>query len=488
MSINHLTGGSDQDSVQEVAAPRRLHGNLGPLALLLMVLAYNGPLSGVVGWLPVVIGYGNGLGAPVAYAFGALLMALFAAGFMKMSSRIEQPGGFYSFITAGLGRDVGLGAALVALLVYYAILVSSIAYMGLAMKSLVEETLGGPSIHWAVYGVGTLVVVGILGYFRLELSAKILGVLLVAELAVVAVYDASVVWQGGAEGLTATFLDPDVFLSGSVGVGLLFAATTFSGFEATVVFRHEVRDPNRTIPRATYGFLLVVGVFLAFSAWAITQALGASQAVALTQADPTGSVFASAKLFMGVFGLDAVTVLLCTSIFAAILSMHNVLTRYLFNLAGDGVLPRSLAAVHPSQDSPYRASVLTSVVAVLGVAVFVVLGSDVSVLYAQIAGVFCYGLLLLILVTDVAVIVYLNRTRPDGARMWHRVIAPLLAFIGLLTVVVLGTMNIDLLLGSSKAAGLWLCFGVYVLWALGALYARMLKSRKPDIYATIGRQ
>lgn len=489
MSVPHVTDPEDHAVREDQRRTRsRLQGNLGPIALLLMVLAYNGPLSGVVGYLPVVVGYGNGLGAPLAYAFGACLMALFAVGFMAMSSHIHRPGGFYSFITAGLGRDVGLGAAFVALLVYYAILVSSTAFMGLSMKNLVEETLGGPDLHWSLYGFGTLLVVGILGYFRLELSAKVLGVLLVAELAIVAIYDAAVVIQGGSEGLGVDFLDPDIFLSGSVGLALLFAATTFSGFEATVVFRDEVRDPERTIPRATYGFLLVIGVFYGFSAWVITQALGPSQAVAATAADPTGSVFATMRTFMGVFGFDAVTVLLNTSVFAAILSMHNVLTRYLFNLASDGVLPQGLAAVHASQQSPHRASVVTSTAAVLGLAVCVVSQADIAILYAQLGGIFGYGLLVLITVTDLAVLVYLARRRSDDVSVWHRLIAPALALAGLVTVVVLGTLNIDVLLAVSKETALWLCFGVYLLWALGAAYARFLRTRRPEVYETIGRQ
>nr|WP_218681440.1 APC family permease [Rhodococcus qingshengii] len=488
--ISHTTDGYEHepDPADAASNRKRLSGTVGAIALLFMVLAYNGPLSGVVGYLPVVIGYGNGLGAPLAYALAGLVLAGFAVGFMKMSSKIKNPGGFYSFITAGLGRDVGLGAAGVALFVYFAILVSSTAFMGLSMKNLVEVTLSGPSIHWSVYGLGTLIVIGVLGYFKLELSARVLGVLLVFELVIVAVYDIAVVVQGGATGLTASFLDPDVFLSGSVGLALLFAMSSFGGFEATVVFRHEIKDPNRTIPRATYGFLVVVGLFYAFSAWAITQALGDTDAVTETAADPTGSVFATFRTFLGVFGQDVMTVLLCTSIFAAILSMHNVLTRYVFNLAYDGVFSARIAQVHPTQKSPHKASVLVSTASIIAMAAFVLSGSAITVLYAQLAGIFGYGLLLLITVTDIAVIVYLHKNRQHSGNIWQRSIAPGVALIGLVVVLVLGTLNIDILLAVSKSTAITMCIGVYVLWILGMLYARRLKARSPKVYAQIGLQ
>lgn len=485
-----LTGTTDVDDQGSPPARQSLSGQLGPVALLLMVLAYNGPITGVIGYVPIVIGYGNGLGAPLAYAFGALVLAAFAAGFMKMAFMVDHPGGFYAFITAGLGRRAGLGAAMVALLVYYSIMVSSAAFMGLAMKTLVENTLGGPVIHWAVYAIGVLLAVGILGYFRLELSAKILGVLLLVELTVVAVYDAAVVVQGGAQGLSADFLSSEHFMSGSVGLALLFAACTFGGFEATVVFRDEVRDPNRTVRRATYGFLVIIGAFYALSTWVVVQALGGSNAVAATTADPTGAVYGTVEVFLGAFALDVVTVLVTTSVFAAVLSMHNILTRYIFNLASDGVFPRAVARVHHVQKSPHRASIITTALAVVGVLVFTVADANISVLYAQLAGIFAYGFLLLVTITTVAILVFLNRAdaHPEETSLWHRVVAPIIALAGLLVIMALGTLNIDVLLGVSKTAALWTCAGIYVVAGLGGLYAGVLKSRRPSVYETIGRQ
>ena len=476
----------------QTSAPARqgLRGRIGPIALVLMLLAYNGPIASAIGFVPVVIGYGNGLGAPLAYTSCALLLAVFATCFMKMAFKVDHPGGFYAFITAGLGRHAGLGAAMVAVLVYYSVTVSGVTFMSLAMKVLVETTLGGPTVHWAVYAIGTLLVVGALGYFSLDLSAKVLGVLLLAEVAVIAVYDAAVVIQGGAEGLSADFLLPENFLSGSVGLAFLFAAATFGGFEATIVFRDEVRDPNRTVRRATYGFLAVTGVFYALTTWVVVQALGASNAVAATAVDPTGAVYGTIEKFIGAFALDVVTVLVATSVFAAVLSAHNVLTRYVFNLARDGVFPRGLAKVHHVQKSPYKASLVTTAATVFGVVVFIVSGADINLLYAQLAGIFAYGFLLLVTITAFAILVFLNRAEahPEETSLWHRVIAPVIALAGLLVIMVLATDNIDVLLGTSKAVALWTCAGVYAVAALGLLYAHVLKSRRPSVYATIGRQ
>ncbi|MFP3458104.1 APC family permease, partial [Psychrobacter sp. SIMBA_152] len=54
----------------------------------------------------------------------------------------------------------------------------------------------------------------------------------------------------------------------SLGLALLFAVGNFFGFEATVVYREEVRNPNTTIPRATYLAVVGIGLFYALAAWA----------------------------------------------------------------------------------------------------------------------------------------------------------------------------------------------------------------------------
>ena len=54
-----------------------------------------------------------------------------------------------------------------------------------------------------------------------------------------------------------------MFTNGILGIAVLFALTGFIGFEATAVFRDEARDPERTIPRATYAAVLIIGAFYA---------------------------------------------------------------------------------------------------------------------------------------------------------------------------------------------------------------------------------
>ena len=51
------------------------------------------------------------------------------------------------------------------------------------------------------------------------------------------------------------------------------------GFESTVLYRKEARDPERTIPRATYAAVAFMAVFYCFIVWSVVQAFGSDAAV-----------------------------------------------------------------------------------------------------------------------------------------------------------------------------------------------------------------
>ncbi|MEV0735120.1 hypothetical protein AB0I51_03960 [Streptomyces sp. NPDC050549] len=76
------------------------------------MLAFDAPLATLVGFIPVVIGFGNEPGAPAA---AGVILGLFAVGFPAMGRRLPDPGAFYAYITAGPGRPIGLGASFLAL-------------------------------------------------------------------------------------------------------------------------------------------------------------------------------------------------------------------------------------------------------------------------------------------------------------------------------------------------------------------------------------
>ncbi len=318
-------------------SPSELRGRLGVAGLLFAVLAYNAPMGIFAAFLGVVIGNGNGLGAPLTFVVAGIILALFAVGFTTMGRHLPNPGAFYAYVSAGLGRMPGLAGCFVAVVAYNLVLLGNYLFFGIAAQSLVRDTFHGPELPWWLFVVLLMAFVAAIGYLNVDVSAKVLGVALVFELSAMASYDVVVLSQGGAEGIDRSSLSLDAFTSGSLGIALLFSMTMFGGFEATAVFREEVRDPERTVPRTTYLAVAVITVLYAVTTWAIIVAIGPSSVVADTAADPTGSVLTSVETYLGVLGRDVVTVLVLTSNLAATLATHNVSSRYVFSLSHDGI-------------------------------------------------------------------------------------------------------------------------------------------------------
>ena len=470
----------------DLTADHRLKGRMGTFSLVLSVLAFNGPLTVVVGYIPVTIAFGNGLGAPVAFIAAGVIIGIFAVGFTTMGRSLPNPGAFYAYITAGLGKPFGLGSSYLALLSYFFILANVTAFFGISLQSLVHDTLNGPDLPWWICSTLLVVMTGVLGTLRIDFSVRVLGILLGAEFVLIMIYDAAVIFHGGAEGLSVTSFSWSEITSGSVGVAVLFAITCFSGFEATAIFREETRDPGRTITRSTYLAVIVIGVIYMVGAWVMIQALGPGKAVASAAADPTGSFYNTLQMYVGSVFVEIVKVFLCTSIFACSVSTHNVTTRYLFNLSIDGILPQGLSVVHKKFGSPSRASLATSVIIFVGLGLLVASNANPAILYAILAGIGGYSLILLLLFTSVAVVVYLKRAK-SKVGIWKSTIAPVLATIGLLIAAVLATLNLDVLVGN-PAVSTWALVATFATIAVGIVHALILRKRRSPAYPRIGRQ
>lgn len=473
------------------APSRTLRGSLGVTAIVFMVVAAASPLTVVGGAAPLGILIGNGAGFPSLYAISAVILLFFSVGLAAMTRHVPRPGAFFTYIGYGLGRPSGLAAAWTAMLTYTTIQVSVYGYIGYLLEITVVS-LGGPDLAWWLYALAVVGLVGILGYRHIDLSSKVLGVLLVAEVAIVLALVAAVMIDGGPEGLSAAPFEPANVLSGSPGVGLMFAIAAFIGFEATAIFRDEARDPDRTIPRATYVAVIGIGVFYTLASWGLVMAWGPG-GIMEAAADPGTLMLRTVAIYLGSVGEIIVNVLLLTSMFACVLSFHNVLTRYQHAMSSAGVLPDRLAGVHARHLSPHASSVAQTVTAAVLTAVFAVLNLDPLLqVFTWFAGVATLAIALLMAVTSIAVIVYFARNRADR-RVWNTVVAPALGFVGLLASAVIIVVYFPIMVGDMDATSAP-TFGA-VTWSLLALVAAFpvfgyvqaawIRRRRPAAYAKL---
>lgn len=469
---------------REVQAPvgTGLERTLGVPQIVFMVVAFAAPLTVFAGLIPLMLGTGNDIGTPVDFVIVGIVLVIFTVGYSAMTPEVRNAGAFYSYVQRGLGTTVGLGAAALALVTYAVLMVSVTGYLGAAARNVIV-TFTGVSVPWWILSAAGLAAIGYLGYRNVEVSARVLGVLLVAEIGIVALVDLAIVLRGGAEGLSAQPLSWGAFTSGATGTGIMFAVFGFVGFEATAVFRSEAKDPDRTVPRATYIAVILIAVIYAFSSWAMINGLGVSRAAELAAQDPEGLAPGLATRYVSQVAHDGVQVLLVTSFFACILTAHNVVSRYLFALGRQDALPRRLGEVHPAHRSPHVASVLTSAVISMLVAVTAIARLDpVTQVYAWFGGAGTLGLISLLALTSAAIVVHFLRERTTS--LWRGTVAPVLALAALGAILVLVVSNFDVLIGSATLADVFLAV-LAAAFVAGLLWALALRRNRPDVYATL---
>ncbi|MEU9803756.1 APC family permease [Streptomyces sp. NPDC051000] len=464
--------------------PRR--ATLGTADISFFVVSAAAPLTVMAGVAPVAILLG-GIGAPAGYLLAGLTLAVFAVGFTTMSRHVRSGGAFYAYITRGLGKHVGIGAALLALVGYNGMEIGVYGLLGTTTADT-AHALWGLDVPWLPVSLAGLALIWYGGFRSIDFGAKLLGVLLVAETGILVLLAAAVLLKGGAHGLSAGSFAPGAILVPGTAAVLAFAFAAFTGFESTVIYRREARDPDRTIPRATYIAVAFLGLFYAFIVWTVIQAFGADAVVAAAAEDPGGLFFAAISTYVGPWAADLMHVFIVTSVIASLLAFHNAINRYGLALAEEGVLPAALGRIHPRHGSPYVAGVAQTVLGAVIVLGFALADADPYqqlLLWVNTPGMI--GLMALMLLAAIAIPVYFRRV-PHDEGPWRTLIAPVAAAALLTVAIFLVTSKVDLFTLASPTVNTILVAVVPAVFLGGLGLAHRLKKRRPEIYARFAEE
>ncbi|RRJ88291.1 APC family permease [Gulosibacter macacae] len=482
--------------------PRR---KLGVISIALMIIAASAPLTAVGGGFTTSFAVSGNLGVPLSFFILVAVFIIFAFGYAAMSRFIDNAGAFYAYVAQGLNRSLGIGASMVALVAYNLMQIGINAIFGFSVADLFASVFGWETPWW-VWSMFGIAIVGLLGVNRIDLSAKVLGIVVALEFLVVLVFDiVAIIAQ--PEGVSARGLLPADLFGPGVGVAFSFGVAAFMGFESAAIYSREAKDPKRTIGRATMLAIAVGGIFYGLSAWAMTVAVGPSQVVEVAATQGPGLVFGVLAEHAGTIFADIANVMFVTSIFAALLSFHNAVARYFSTLGREGVLPGWLGAQRALHGAPWAGSVTQSVLGIVVLFVFILAESamtagwpaeitplyPVLTMFTWLTSSGAAGLTFLMAIVAVAVIGYFWRNH-RGVGVWSRLIAPAIAAVALIVLFVLMLMYFNLLLGQVDENGE--TFSTWLTWFfptllilplfLGLLWAQRMRLRTPERFAQVG--
>ncbi len=331
------------------------HVNHGELKKTLSTLQLWGIAVGLVisgeyfGWS---YGWGTAgtLGFVVTALFVAVMYLTFIFSFTELTTSIPHAGGPFAYSLVAFGPTGGYiaGAATLVEFVFAppAISLAIGAYLNVQFPSLDPKIVAAGA--YVVFM--TLNIVGVAIAATFELFVTILAIFELCVFMVVVAPGFS--WDNFLKGGWA---GQDVFSSAAVpGIfaAIPFAIWFFLAIEGVAMAAEEAKDPKRSIPRA-YISGIVTLVALALGVMLLAGGAGdwtklanindpLPQAMRYIVGDNSG--WLHMLVWLGLFGLIA--------------SFHGIIlgySRQIFALARAGYLPKGLAAVHKSFQTPHRA-------------------------------------------------------------------------------------------------------------------------------------
>ncbi len=474
-------------------------GRLGAMAIAFFVISAAAPLTGMGGGAPFAMMLGNGAGVPMAYLIVTLLMIVFSVGYVAMARHHTSTGAFYSYLARGLGGYAGGAAALIALLGYNTMQIGLVGLFGVLASAFMKAI--GFTVAWWVMSLVGWAAVAFLGYRQVDLSLKVLAVLVACEFLIVIAFDLMVLIKGGSLGggaaqatsLGFSSFSMSEFMSGAPAIGLLFCAASFVGFEATTIYSEEAKDPERTVPKATYIAVLTIGLFFMITSWLMVEAFGNNKElvgfIGKELTDPTDYLFAMATPYIGEWLVNyAMLFLFATSLFAAIVAFHNAVARYTFALGREGLVPAKLGETHSIHLSPHMGSISQSVLSLAILVLWIVTGGDPNNMFTWLTQLGTLAITFLMAFASLAVLLFFARNKGLETSPWKTLIAPLIGFVGLAAIGVYAVAQFGFLVGTEAFGLRWgLPLLIVVFGAVGAISAHLLRSREPEAFATMGR-
>ncbi len=119
---NQTVGASTAPQSFDVSAEKNigfLQGKaIGLIGVLFLTVTGAAPMTAMLGNVPFAAGFGNGIYTPAAFALATIVLTIFSIGYAAMATKVSTVGGFYSFISQGLGREAGMAAGLASFASY----------------------------------------------------------------------------------------------------------------------------------------------------------------------------------------------------------------------------------------------------------------------------------------------------------------------------------------------------------------------------------
>ena len=343
-------------------------GALGFVSNVVIGVASTAPGYSLASSLGLVVA-AVGLQSPAIMLLAFVPMLMIAASYYYMNRANADAGTTFTWVTMAMGPWLGwLGgwAIVVADIIVMANL-SQIA--GIYTFLLVGADSYAASTFWVTFvGVLWIVIMTVICYIGVELSAKTQWYLLAAEIITLAAFAVVALWKVYVDSPphsvdpSLSWLNPFAIPSTDALVaGVLVAVFIYWGWDSTVTVNEESNDPNHGP-----GLAAIVATLVLVGTYVIVSVAAQAYAGPDFLVDNSDDVFSA--LGDPVLGSPLDKLLIIAVLTSASASTQTTIlptTRTVLSMAYHGAAPRRFARIHPQHLTPSTATIWMGVLSVV---------------------------------------------------------------------------------------------------------------------------
>jgi amino acid transporter len=288
---------------------------------------------------------------------------------------------------------------------------------------------------WVVFMIASSVLVAVLNYGGVKVSARAGTVLGAFEIVVFSLLAVWLIVKAGSANTFSVFTLHFATIKGyhgfsGVAAGSIYTILAFIGFEASAPLAEEARDPRRTIKIAVVTSCLVIGIFYVVTTYAGDVFFGPGRFVSFGALGGGSPWIALARSAWGIGWVVAFFAIL-NSTFANANAGTLATTRTWYAMARIGLLPGVLARTHPRWKSPYM-GVLVQLVVTLAIGLPAGLHYGPTTAFVFLATILTGVMIAIYMVFNLSCLLfYARRARPEFNWLLHAVI-PVLGILAFL--------------------------------------------------------
>lgn len=295
--------------------------------------------------LPAIIAETMGASGVLAYLFCGLLISLVMLCFAEAGSKVTHSGGGYAYVETAFGAYPGFLVAIFLLLasVFADAAVSNalVEILALLFPIFKNPPIRIITLFLLFSGLAILNVIGVkqgIGLVKINTVAKLFPLVLLVSIGWKDVQWINLTWE----------TEPTILKLGEASLILFFA---FMGGDAGLTIGGEIKNPQKTVPRAIFiGILFVLILYVMIQL--VTQGILGNQLPSFKEAP----LAEAAKIVFGPVGYSLLFIGAGISMFGMLSGSSLNNPRLVFRLSRDGVIPfRRLASIHHLFKTPHLA-------------------------------------------------------------------------------------------------------------------------------------